>query len=92
MAIEYQGKKVTPKTFAKHKISDHLMKVFDESRFKENKRHVPEKYMGPEFDTFTMKQQEDITNQVSLFEDRIHKLLGVKFIEIHSRSNFKKAI
>tara|TARA_A100001015_G_scaffold319886_1_gene444315 strand:+ start:3445 stop:3693 length:249 start_codon:yes stop_codon:yes gene_type:complete len=82
MAIEYQGKKVTPKTFAKHKISDHLMKVFDD----------PEKYMGPEFDTFTMKQQEDITNQVSLFEDRIHKLLGVKFIEIHSRSNFKKAI
>ena len=56
MAIEYQGKKVTPKTFAKHKISDHLMKVFDD----------PEKYMGQQFDTFKMKQQDDIKNKESL--------------------------
>jgi len=40
----------------------------------------------------TTKEQEAVIDQVSLFEDRIHKLLGVKFKEIKSASNFNKSI
>ena len=36
--------------------------------------------------------QEAVIDQVSLVEDRIHKLLGVKFKEIISASNFNKSI
>ncbi len=41
--IKYQDKTVTAKTFAKHKISDRLMEVFDN----------PQLHLGPEFQNFT---------------------------------------
>ena len=55
--IKYQDKTVTAKTFAKHKISDRLMEVFDN----------PQLHLGPEFQNFTMKEQEEILRHVSLF-------------------------
>ena len=48
--------------------------------------------MDKDFENFTPKEQEEILRQVSLFEDRIHKLLGVSFKQIVSSSNFTKAI
>jgi hypothetical protein len=80
--IEYNGKKVTPKVYAKHQVSDYLMKLFDN----------PEVHMDKDFANCTQREQAEIMNQVSLFEDRIHKLLGVKFKEIKSASNFSKSI
>ena len=80
--IEYNGKKVTPKVYAKHQVSDYLMKLFDN----------PEVHMDKGFANATQREQAEIMNQVSLFEDRIHKLLGVKFKEIKSASNFSKSI
>jgi hypothetical protein len=80
--IEYNGKKVTPKVYAKHQVSDYLMKLFDN----------PEVHMDKGFTNCTQREQAEIMNQVSLFEDRIHKLLGVKFKEIKSASNFSKSI
>ena len=80
--IEYNGKKVTPKVYAKHQVSDYLMKLFDN----------PEVHMDKDFTNFTQREQAEIMNQVSLFEDRIHKLLGVKFKSISSSSNFEKSI
>jgi hypothetical protein len=80
--IEYNGKKVTPKVYAKHQVSDYLMKLFDN----------PEVHMDKDFVNCTQREQAEIMNQVSLFEDRIHKLLGVKFKEIKSASNFSKSI
>ena len=80
--IEYNGKKVTPKVYAKHQVSDYLMKLFDN----------PEVHMDKDFVNCTQREQAEIMNQVSLFEDRIHKLLGVKFKSISSSSNFEKSI
>jgi hypothetical protein len=80
--IEYNGKKVTPKVYAKHQVSDYLMKLFDN----------PEVHMDKDFTNATQREQDEIMNQVSLFEDRIHKLLGVKFKSITSSSNFEKSI
>ena len=80
--IEYNGKKVTPKVYAKHQVSDYLMKLFDN----------PEVHMDKDFANCTQREQAEIMNQVSLFEDRIHKLLGVKFKSISSSSNFEKSI
>jgi len=80
--IEYNGKKVTPKVYAKHQVSDYLMKLFDN----------PEVHMDENFANCTQREQAEIMNQVSLFEDRIHKLLGVKFKSISSSSNFEKSI
>ena len=80
--IEYNGKKVTPKVYAKHQVSDYLMKLFDN----------PEVHMDKDFANCTHREQAEIMNQVSLFEDRIHKLLGVKFKSITSSSNFEKSI
>ena len=80
--IEYKNKKVTPKVYAKHQVSDYLMKLFDS----------PEFHMDENFANCTQREQSEIMNQVSLFEDRIHKLLGVKFKEIKSASNFSKSI
>ena len=45
-----------------------------------------------DFTKATPKEQSEILRQVSLFEDRIHKLLGVSFKQIISSSNFTKAI
>jgi hypothetical protein len=48
--------------------------------------------MDENFANCTQREQAEIMNQVSLFEDRIHKLLGVKFKSISSSSNFEKSI
>tara|TARA_R110000796_G_C14322103_1_gene407969 strand:+ start:341 stop:586 length:246 start_codon:yes stop_codon:yes gene_type:complete len=80
--IEYNGKKVTPKVYAKHQVSDYLMRLFDR----------PEVHMDKDFTNCTPKEQSAILDQVSLFEDRIHKMLGVKFKSITSSSNFIKSI
>jgi hypothetical protein len=76
---------VTAKVKAKHTVSDYLMKVFD------GLKHNPLDFID-DWETMTTKEQEAVIDQVSLFEDRIHKLLGVKFKEITSASNFNKSI
>ena len=52
--ITYEDKKVTAKTYAKHNVSDHLMKLFDN----------PEKYLGCEFEDFTGKEKEEVLKQL----------------------------
>ena len=54
--IEYKGKKVTAKVYAKHKASDHMMNLFDE----------PEQYMDEGFTKATHKEQEEILKHFSL--------------------------
>jgi hypothetical protein len=83
--IQYKKIKVTAKVKAKHTISDYLMKVFD------GLKHNPLDFIN-DWETMTMKEQEEVENHVSLYEGRIHKLLGVKFKEIISASNFNKSI
>ena len=80
--IEYKGQKVTAKVYAKHQVSEHTMLLFDE----------PEQHMDEGFTKATYKEQEEILKQISLFEDRVHKLLGVKFKSITSSSNYVKSI
>ena len=80
--ITYKGKKVSAKVYAKHQISDYLMKLFDD----------PNLHMEDNFLNFTSKEQEEVLRHVSLYEDRIHKLIGVKFKEIISSTNFTKSI
>ena len=80
--IEYKGKKVTAKVYAKHQASDHMMDLFDK----------PMDYRCQGFDKATPKEQDEILKHISLFEDRIHKLLGVKFKSITSSSNYVKSI
>lgn len=80
--ISYKEHKVTEKVYAKHQVSDYMMKLFDS----------PEHHMDGDFTKATPKEQSEILRQVSLFEDRIHKLLGVSFKQIVSSSNFTKAI
>ena len=65
--IQYQNQKVTAKTYAKHQVSDYLMRLFDD----------PNVHMDEDFKNFTHKEQEEILRHVSLFEDRIHIVLGV---------------
>lgn len=79
--IQYHDKKVTAKVKAKHEVSDYLMELFNR----------PEKYIQ-DFDSMTSKEQEEVLRHISLFEDRVHKLLGVKFKEINSARNFDKSI
>ena len=83
--IQYNKIKVSAKVKAKQTISDYLMKVFD------GLKHNPLDFID-DWETMTTKEQEAVIDQVSLFEDRIHKLLGVKFKEITSASNFSKSI
>ena len=83
--IEYQKKKVTPKVFAKHIISDELMKIFD--RLKHNPQEISSNWQY-----LTSKEEDTVLDQVSLFEDRIHKLLGVKFKSITSSITYEKSI
>jgi len=80
--IEYNDKKVTAKVYAKHKVSDHVMDLFDS----------PAYHMDESFTKATPKEQDEILKHISLFEDRIHKLLGVKFKSITSSSNYVKSI
>jgi len=83
--IEYQKKKVTPKVFAKHIISDELMKIFDRLKHNPQDINLNWKYL-------TSKEEDIVLDQVSLFEDRIHKLLGVKFKSITSSNTYEKSI
>jgi len=83
--IEYNGKKVTPKVYAKHIISDELMKIFD--RLKHNPQDINNNWQY-----LTSKEENTILDHVSLFEDRIHKLLGVKFKSITSSNTYEKSI
>jgi len=83
--IQYNKIKVTAKVKAKHIISDELMKVFDTLKIEPNS-------IVDDWDIMTTKEQQLVEDHVSLFEDRIHKLLGVKFKEIISASNFNKSI
>jgi len=83
--IQYKNKKVTAKVKAKHIISDELMKIFDRLK------HKPET-IDEDWQYLTSKEEDTVLDQVSLFEDRIHKLLGVKFKSITSSNNFEKSI
>ena len=83
--IEYKNKKVTPKVFAKHIISDELMKIFD--RLKHNPQDINNNWQY-----LTSKEEDTVLDQVSLYEDRIHKLLGVKFKSITSSNTYEKSI
>ena len=83
--IQYNKIKVTAKVKAKHTISDYLMKVFD------GLKHNPLDFID-DWETMTTKEQEAVIDQVSLFEDRVLKLLGVKLKEIISANNFSKSI
>ena len=79
--IHYNKIKVSAKVKAKHEISDYLMLLFNKPS-----EHIED------FETLTFKEQEEVLKHISLFEDRIHKLLGVSFKQIISSSNFTKAI
>ena len=79
--IHYNKIKVSAKVKAKHEISDYLMLLFNKPS-----EHIED------FETLTFKEQEEVLKHISLFEDKIHKLLGVKFKEIISASNFSKSI
>ena len=79
--IQYKNIKVSAKVKAKHEISDYLMLLFNK----------PSEHIA-DFGNLTFSQQEEVLKHISLFEDRIHKLLGVKFKEITSASNFSKSI
>ena len=83
--IQYKGRKVTAKVKAKHIISDELMKIFD--RLKHNPQDINNNWQY-----LTSKEENTILDHVSLFEDRIHKLLGVKFKSITSSNTYEKSI
>ena len=83
--IQYNKIKVSAKVKAKHIISDYLMNVFD------GLKHTPENLVD-DWDTMTDREQDLVIDQVSLFEDRIHKLLGVEWDYIISSNNKAKKI
>ena len=83
--ISYQGKKVSAKVKAKHIVSDEVIKIFDRLK-------LDPKSIDVDWDLLTVKEQGLVEDQVSLFEDRIHRLLGIKFESITSSTNYKKVI
>ena len=83
--IIYQNKKVTAKVKAKHIISNHLLKIFDKLK------HNPEE-LEDNWEIMTSREEELVLDQVSLYEDRILKLLGVKLTDIQSANDYKKSI
>ena len=78
---QYQEEKVTAKTKAKHEVSDYLMELFNN----------PQRYIK-DLGDLTTKEQDEVLRHISLFEDRIHKVLGVSFKQIDSKTNFIKNI
>ena len=66
--ITHNNNKVTAKTLAKHSVSEHLKKLFDK----------PTDYIPGFFGKLTHREQDEVLKHISLFEDRIHKTLGVK--------------
>jgi|TARA_R100001530_G_scaffold51767_1_gene38365 hypothetical protein len=83
--IIYQNKKVTAKVKAKHIISNYLLKIFDKLK------HNPEE-LEDNWEIMTSREEELVLDQVSLYEDRILKLLGVKLTDIQSANDYKKSI
>lgn len=83
--ITYKGKKVTAKVKAKHIVSDEVMKIFD------NLKKNPE-LLDSDWQYLTSKEEDSVLDYVSIFEDKIHKLLGVKFKQIISSNNYTKSI
>ena len=83
--IIYQNKKVTAKVKAKHIISNHLLKIFDKLK------HNPEE-LEDNWEIMTSREEELVLDQVSLYEDIILKLLGVKLTDIQSANDYKKSI
>tara|TARA_R100001460_G_C3527872_1_gene173228 strand:+ start:577 stop:834 length:258 start_codon:yes stop_codon:yes gene_type:complete len=83
--ISYQGKKVSAKVKAKHIVSDEVIKIFDRLK-------LDPKSIDVDWDLLTVKEQGLVEDQVSLFEDRIHRLLGINFESITSSTNYKKII
>ncbi len=83
--ISYKGKKVSAKVKAKHIVSDEVMKIFDRLK-------LDPKSIDVDWDLLTVKEQGLVEDQVSLYEDRIHRLLGIKFESITSSTNYKKII
>jgi len=81
--ITYKEKKVTPKTLAKHVVAEALRKVFDK----------PEDYINDKtLNAMTVREQEQVFNQLSLWEDRLHKTLGVKLKNFISKTNYEVGI
>ena len=83
--ITYKGKKVTAKVKAKHIVSDEVMKIFD------NLKKNPE-LLDSDWQYLTSKEEDSVLDYVSIFEDKIHKLLGVNFKQIISSNNYTKSI
>ena len=83
--IIYQNKKVTAKVKAKHIISNYLLKIFD--KLKRNPEELEDNW-----EIMTSREEELVLDQVSLYEDRILKLLGVKLTDIQSANDYKKSI
>lgn len=79
--IQYNNKKVSAKVKAKHEVSDYLMEIFNRPT-----QHIAD------FETLTVKEQDEVLKHISLFEDRIHKLIGISFKDIKSSNNFIKSI
>ncbi len=83
--ITYKGKKVSAKVKAKHIVSDEVMKIFD------NLKKNPE-LLDSDWQYLTSREEDNVLDYVSIFEDKIHKLLGVKFKQIISSNNYTKSI
>ena len=66
--ITHKDNKVTAKTLAKHSVSEHLKKLFDK----------PTDYISGFFENLTHREQDEVLKHISLYEDRVHKTLGVK--------------
>ena len=66
--ITHKDNKVTAKTLAKHSVSEHLKKLFDK----------PTDYIPGFFENLSHREEDDVLKHISLYEDRVHKTLGVK--------------
>ena len=75
-----------------HHHTDHDAREYYFWRLCDELFNNPDLCMEDNFADFTIREQEEVLRHVSLFEDRIHKLLGVKFKEITSSTNFTKSI
>lgn len=85
MAIMYQGKKVTAAVKAKHELSDFVIEWFDRVVV------CPETIVS-DWGKMTTKEQNEFERHAGLLEGKHHKVTGVKFKEIISRTNYKKSI
>ena len=63
--ITHGNAKLTFKQFARKHLARYLEQLFDH----------PSKHI-PDFDDLTHRQQEEVLRHISLFEDRIKKIIG----------------